>query len=256
VSVTQSLISIVLAIYKPNEVFLRKQLKSLNEQIYPNIELIICDDSENQGNDFLCSMIRKTITNFEWRLYKNKKNIGSNKTFELLTKMAKGEYIAYCDQDDIWEKNKLTALYDNIIKHESVLSYSDLCVIDENDTITYKSLRKLVPRLKHVQGDLLYQYFIKRNSITGCTLLVKSSIAKEAVPFLNGFVHDHWIALYASIMGSISYVPEALIRYRIHGNNQIGTKRLDEICSKVDYLKKRLYRRRDSIIEILNRLNN
>lgn len=37
-------------------------------------------------------------------MIQNKKNIGSNKTFELLTSIADGDYIAYCDQDDIWEQ--------------------------------------------------------------------------------------------------------------------------------------------------------
>jgi glycosyltransferase involved in cell wall biosynthesis len=249
------LISIVMAVYKPNEVFLRKQLVSLNSQYYPNLELIICDDSGDQRNlkKEIYEIVSNTIKNFKWKLSCNKQNIGSNRTFEQLTELAEGQYIAYCDQDDIWEPNKLDLLYESIEKNGAILAYSDLCIIDRDDRIVHRSLRRLAPRLKHVYGDHLYRYFIKSNSVTGCTILVNSEIAKEAVPFVTGFVHDHWLALYASTKGSIAYVPKPLVRYRIHKDNQIGASRFIGINSKADYLNARLYPKKEELTQLNKR---
>ena len=99
--IDKPLVSILLAVYKPNETWFIEQLISLNEQTYDNIELLVYDDCP----DFPVNedIIKKYITKFSYTLIRGIENEGSNKAFEELTKEAKGELFAYCDQDDIWE---------------------------------------------------------------------------------------------------------------------------------------------------------
>lgn len=240
-------VDIVLATYKPNETYFEKLLESLNDQTYPMINLIVRDDSADH-NEFekINTLIEKKITAFNYKIFKNDKNLGSNKTFEELTKDVSADYIAYCDQDDIWEKEKITKLVDVIERKYAILAYSDLSVIDENDNKIANSFKDIHKRLKHVEGDNLFEYFLRRNSVTGCTMLIKSETAKNAIPFCNDFyVHDHWITIFASSVGKIAYVPEPLIRYRIHGGNQIGASMLSGIECKEDYYTKKLLKERD-----------
>lgn len=247
-------VDIVLATYKPNKIYFEKLLKSLNDQTYPKINLIVRDDSED-NNEFerIQILINKNITNFNYKIFKNDKNLGSNKTFEELTKDASADYIAYCDQDDIWEKEKIKKLVKFIEKDNVVLSYSDLSIIDEEDILTANSFKDIHKRLKHLEGDNLFHFFLRRNSVTGCTMLIKSEIAKDAIPFcIDYYVHDHWLALYASSVGRISYVPEPLIRYRIHAGNQIGASMLSDIESKDDYYRKKLLREREKFNYLLS----
>lgn len=235
-------VDIVLATYKPDLIFLEKLLMSLNAQTYPYINLIVRDDSADH-NEFkkINMLIEKNIKAFNYKILKNDKNLGSNKTFEELTKDASADYIAYCDQDDIWEKEKITKLVEAIEREAAVLCYSDLSIIDENDVLVAKSFKDIHKRLKHLEGDGLFHFFLRRNSVTGCTMLIKSRIAKEAMPFCTGYyVHDHWLALIASSVGRISYVSEPLIKYRIHGGNQIGASMLNGIETRDDYYRKKL----------------
>jgi glycosyltransferase involved in cell wall biosynthesis len=243
-------VTIVLATYKPNLNYFRKQLDSLNNQNYNHIDLIVCDDSqdENQSNIVkkeLCSR----ITNFPYRFISNKKNIGSNRTFEKLTLLADGNYIAYCDQDDIWETDKITKLVNKIKEENGVICYSDLAIINDQDIVTAPSLKNISKRLKHVFGERQYKHFIRRNSITGCTMLINTNIAKESLPFpsYDEYVHDHWLALFASCKGNVSYVNEPLIRYRIHANNQIGASILPGITTREDYLTQKLLKEKKRI---------
>jgi glycosyltransferase involved in cell wall biosynthesis len=240
-------VDIVLATYKPNKVYLQKLLKSLNDQTYSKINLIVRDDSEdNKEFEKIKALTSKSITAFDYEIFKNNKNLGSNKTFEELTKDASADYIAYCDQDDIWEKEKIAKLVDVIERENAILAYSDLSVIDGNDNQTANSFKDIHKRLKHVEGDNLFEYFLRRNSVTGCTMLIKSEIAKNAIPFCNDFyVHDHWLTLFASSSGKIAYVSEPLIRYRIHGGNQIGASMLSGIECKEDYYTKKLLKEKD-----------
>lgn len=243
-------VSILLATYKPDLIYLRKQLESINKQDYKDLELIVCDDSDDPIQLLTIKKeLESIITNLDFKLIKNKLNLGSNKTFERLTTMATGAYIAYCDQDDIWEVDKLTKLIKKINKEKALVCYSDLSIIDGNDKLISSSFKKISKRLNHVTGDEKYKYFLRRNSITGCTMLIKTDIAKSSLPFPNydEYVHDHWLALYASSKGRVAYVEEPLVRYRLHSNNQIGAKVLNGIKTKEDYLANKLFTEKKKI---------
>lgn len=236
------LVSIVLAVYKPNLSFFEKQLNSLNNQTYKNIEILIRDDSNDDKYHLLIKKyIQKKIDNFPYKIYINDTNIGSNSTFEQLTKDSNGYYIAYCDQDDIWENDKIEKLISKIEQDKSVMVYSDLCIINDEDVVVAKSFRDIRKRLKHVYGDNKFKYFIRKNSVTGCTMLIKKDIAISSIPFNEFYVHDHWLTINASMYGKISYIEEPLVKYRIHSNNQIGSSKMVGINSSQDYLEKRLY---------------
>lgn len=99
-------VNILLSVYNPNVTYLVEQLKSIDNQTYPNIELLIFDDCVSKRCDV--GIFKKTLNNVKYRIlpYK-KKNMGYVKAFEYLVEQADGNYIAFCDQDDIWVRLKL-----------------------------------------------------------------------------------------------------------------------------------------------------
>lgn len=230
------LVSILLAVYKPNEQWIIEQLISLNNQTYGNLELFIYDDCPESPASG--ELFKKYITNFSYTLIKGEKNQGSNKAFEELTKLGKGKYFAYCDQDDIWEENKIEVLINLIEKENSVLAYSDMKVIDENGIIKFNTLIDAKPRLKYIYGENLLQKFFFKNCISGCCMLVNSNVVKKSLPFSKYMVHDHWIGTIASYYGKISFTNNTLVKYRIHNNNQTGS--LKETTNKEDYYRLRV----------------
>jgi glycosyltransferase involved in cell wall biosynthesis len=251
-------VSVLLAIYKPNYEFLQKQLKSLNAQTYNNIEIIAIDDSANKEEfEKINGIFSEYIKKFRFKLYRNECNLGSNKTFEKLTEIAQADYFAYCDQDDIWEPNKIELLVSKLEHENALVCYSDLSIIDENDKLMAGSLKDVTKRLNHIYGENKYDYFLRRNSITGCTMLIRSDIAKESLPFpeYKYYVHDHWLTLFASCKGKITYIEESLVKYRIHSNNQIGAKVMPGINNKEDYIYKKLYLEREKLAYAQERLN-
>ncbi|MGD9504179.1 MAG: glycosyltransferase family 2 protein [Syntrophobacteraceae bacterium] len=237
------LITVALAAYNPDELLLRKQLESIDAQSYGNIELLILDDlSRSDKRDAIRKIAGESIVHIPYRLMRNEVNMGSVRTFEKLTLAANGDFICYCDQDDVWEPYKIERLMQRQREENALLVYSDLFVIDQDDKLISPSFRKHRTRLKHVHGDDAFAYLATKNSVTGCAMMVSSKIAKAATPFPSEkiFSHDHWLAVYASAMGRISYVDAPLVRYRIHANNQLGDKRLFDIYNKADYIDKRI----------------
>lgn len=233
------LISIVMAVYEPRMDWLREQLRSLNKQTYPNLELIVRDDcSPTIPYIKIIKLIAECITAFPYTVSQNNKNVGSNVTFELLTKEANGEYIAYCDQDDIWLPEKLEKLYKAITESNALLTCSDMFIIDVNGEKTADSITQVRKRHIFRSGEHLAPELIYRNFVTGCTMLARAGAAKKAIPFPTCMVHDHWIALWCAVHGSIKSLPDRLICYRLHGDNQ--TEMLAGVQTKDDYYRFRI----------------
>lgn len=245
-------VDIILATYRPSVDYFIKLLISLNNQTYSNINIVVRDDSAFKDQyKLVVELLQTYVTKIKYTVYKNDYNIGSNLTFEQLTKDSTGDYIAYCDQDDIWDYQKIEKLVQNIEIENNVLSYSDLSIIDKNDKLLANSFKDIHCRLNHLKGSQLFKYFLRRNCVTGCTMLIKSSVAKNAIPFSKYYVHDHWLALFASSVGQIGYIPEPLVLYRLHGDNQIGAKMLVEVKNKSDYYDKKLLYEKKRLLDLL-----
>lgn len=247
--IKQPRIAILMAIYEPRMDWLEKQLKSLNAQTYPNISLFIRDDgSPTVPFEEIRSAIQKCITNIPFSIFRNKENLGSNKTFELLTQEANGDYFAYCDQDDIWLPEKLTVLQETIEREHAVLACSDMLVIDAEGRQIADSITKVRKRHVFQSGDHLAPQLIVTNFVTGCTMLIRAGLAKEAIPFCPYMVHDHYLAFYAATKGKIISLPDSLVQYRLHGNNQSAVMagvhdkesyyqiRIKRFCDRVQWL--------------------
>ncbi len=233
------LISILMAVYEPNMDWLKEQLISLNDQTYPNLRLYVRDDcSPSVSFEEIQFCVKGCISAFEFNIARNEKNLGSNKTFEQLTKEAEGDYFAYCDQDDVWLSEKLETLITELQKHNAQLVCSDVVVIDEQGTQTASSIQNVRPRHIFCSGENLAGTLIYRNFVIGCTMLIPAKIAKDACPFAKNMVHDHYLALYVGINGKIYSYPKPLIKYRIHDGNQTGV--LSKISTKEDYVKKHM----------------
>lgn len=230
------LISILMAVYEPRMDWLRQQLVSLNDQTYPNLRLYIRDDcSPTVPYEQIQSCVQECITRFSYTITRNEKNLGSNATFELLTKEAEGDLFAYCDQDDVWLPEKLTVLQEAMERERAVLAYSDVSAVDDEGKLLARSLRELRPRLTYLEGSDLAPKLFFRNCVAGCAMLVNSNIAKRAIPFPRQTVCDHWIALLAATEGTVAFVPDQLVRYRQHKRNQTGV--LAGVSDKQSYLR-------------------
>lgn len=243
-------IAILMALYNPRMDWLREQLESLNAQTYPNLRLYIRDDcSPSAPFGEIEALVRECITVFPYELSRNAENLGSNGTFEELTRQAQGEYFAYCDQDDVWLPEKLETLQARLEQSGALLACSDMLIIDGQGRQTAESITQV--RRHHVfhSGAGLAPGLIFHNFVVGCTMLVRAQQAKAAVPFCPHMVHDHYLALWCAGRGAIESVETPLIRYRIHGGNQTallagvtdkesyGRVRIDAMLHRVQWLE-------------------
>lgn len=230
-------VSILMAIYRPNPEWFAAQLDSLEQQDYEKKELLVWNDSPEDDTDWE-SMLKEHIRSFPFKIYHGQQNLGSTKVFEKLTTLAEGEYLAYCDQDDVWHADKISRLIRLMQAQDATLACSDMRVIDGDGRLLAEHIREIRPRQVFAEGKKQLSSLLVRNFVTGCTMVVKSDIAKASRPFSAHMVHDYYLAIWNAIYGRIAICRDSLIDYRLHGSNQTAT--LARIATTRDYYERRI----------------
>lgn len=230
-------IDVLLATYN-GEKYLKEQIDSILNQTYQNINLIISDDCSKDGTR---EVLKQYENNEKIKIYYQEKNLGYIKNFEFLLKQVQNEIFMLSDQDDIWLPEKIEKTYEVLKKQDADLVFADLEVVDENLNTIYESFgdfmklnRKIEKYIDSYKVNYLY------NCVTGCTLMAKSKWIEKIlpVPAKSKYVaHDHWIGLIIGIEGKLAYVPEKYIKYRQHGNNQIGTNKISHQFKKLEQVR-------------------
>ncbi len=239
-------VAILLSVYHPDEVYLEKQLRSLNEQTYPNLELLIWNDLP--GEPVNRGLVEKCITSFPVRYCDNGRNNGYCKAFENLVSICDAEYLAFCDQDDIWLPDKLSECVAAIKKEGALAAVCDRAIIDKNDRITCES--------NHHHSRRKYDNWETGEDITtqeafmcygpGLCIVAQTSAAKSCIPFCSETGHDKWLLLCFSAMGKIAFVDKPLVQYRRYGKNVSGILR--GVRTKKEYYEKRVFGESEAIV--------
>lgn len=248
-------VDILLSIYNPNINFLVKQLKSLDNQTYKNIELIVFDDCVESRTDR--KVIENEIKNIKLTfLPYEEKNLGYAKAFEKLINASTGKYIAFCDQDDIWNDDKIEKCINTLIRDDSLLVASDRTIIDENDKVIIPSVREKSNKNYESweTGDDIVKYNIFVTYAVGMCIVMNGDFARTITPISKYTGHDKWAICCAGIEGKISFINEQLVKYRRHGKNVSGI--LKDVNNKSDYYLNRIIPHDNIIHDLLNKYPN
>ena len=159
--------SIIIPYYKKKKYF-QKTIESIKRQTYKNYEVIIVyDDRDYDELKFVFNKI-KSIKNK--KLIINKNNQGAGLSRNKAIKVAKGKYIAFCDADDIWKKNKLKDQLLYMKKNDYDFTHTSYQVINENFKI--KGIFK-------VEYKVFYKDLIKSCDIGLSTVICKKYLFKK-----------------------------------------------------------------------------
>lgn len=209
------MITIVLATYN-GERFLREQLESLCRQTLKAQEVIVQDDC---STDSTLEIIRSFQGRLPMKLFVNHCNIGYLRNFESATSKASGDYIALCDQDDVWSDDKLFRLVSEIKDSDLIFCNSNL--IGEDGEKKGRTLSdKLKNNFKAANSPLSFVY---DNCISAHAMLFKKTLLKHIFPFPETLYFDAWIAANAACNNGIKYLGECLVDYRQHNANTLSS---------------------------------
>ena len=216
----KSLVSIVI----PNHngaLFLLDAITSAIEQDYPNTEIIVVDDGST--DDSLEQL----------KVYKGKvevicsENFGAASARNLGIMAAKGDYIAFLDSDDVWERNKLSLQLELMENKQLDLVYCSgkEFGIEGGNSVPHKAV---------YSGDC-YQYFKKFPTRAIIELGCSSSVIRRSVLYKSGLFDtgftgpaEDWdfFRRYCKY-AKVGFCDQVLIHYRKHASN-VSARSLEE----------------------------
>lgn len=219
--------------------YLEKQLQSLVRQTRLPYELIVCDDQSSDDTVQLLERFRAEAP-FIVRVVVNEKNIGATRNFDRAMRLAVGEYIALCDQDDIWLPDKLKTVVEHLEANpEAGGVFSDALLIGEDGrpirggvsgaTTLWKLHRFSTRKQNAFRDGNACRVLLRHTIVTGATLVVRRELRLLWQPMPESWVHDAWMAWMLVLYSRLDALPEPLIAYRLHSEQQLGVSRQKQL---------------------------
>ncbi|HEY4322831.1 MAG TPA: glycosyltransferase family 2 protein [Mucilaginibacter sp.] len=210
------LVSIALCTFNGAQ-YLAKQLDTLVNQTYNEIEIIVVDDcSADDSYDILTAYAAKYP---QFKIYKNEENLGFAGNFERAVTLCTGELIALCDQDDLWHPQKIE-LQANTIK-DNILIYHDSEFIREDGTAMNKKMSDIVNLYRGGEPEV----FLFFNCVSGHSIMMRRELLESALPLKRDYFHDWWLAYAATNIGKIDFIDQCLVQYRQHDKSDTNILR-------------------------------
>src|SRR5713226_4630929 len=209
--------------------YLQEQLESIAAQTRLPDELVVCDDRSNDGRTREIVKAFANKAQFPVRLFVNRRNLGSRRSFEKAIRLCRGDIIFLCDQDDVWNEKKLARIVETFLSAPEVgLVFTDAEVVDEDLRTMVNSLWECdgftIERQELIKQGKAFHALLPDNAVTGATMAFRSGLRRLVLPIPDDTIlqHDGWIALIIAAVSSVLFLDEPLIKYRQHPKQQIG----------------------------------
>jgi len=213
-------VSVIMPCYNHSK-YLVEGIESILNQSYEDFELIITDDCSKDNSQEIIKNYERTDKRVKG-CYHNV-NSGEAKSRNDAMAISTGDYIAFCDSDDVWEKDKLKTQLFYLNKYQDhAVVHSDSIIIDEDSKPTGKRFSGMYQKGMKLTGDLFQQLCMK-NFINVPTVIIRRKCLSDGGLFEEDFKYlTDWIYwVRVSRRNSFFYINEPLAQYRIHSGSTL-----------------------------------
>lgn len=217
--------------------YLSEQLDSLIAQTHEDWRLFVSDDGSS--DETLTILERYASCDPRIRVVATEGGWGSARdNFWSLLPYAESPYVAFCDQDDVWDVDKIERCLAAMRELETassedtpLLVFSDMRVVNRRLNVLHDSFERL---RNAIPLDSSFSHLLAINEAAGCSMMMNKSLVAvmlEESDVDEVIMHDWWAILVAAAFGKIAYIDSPLMSYRQHGANSLGARRYSPIKS-------------------------
>lgn len=227
-----SLVSVIITTYN-RDFYLEKAIQSVVNQTYTNLEVLVIDDgSKINYAESICNQFANCK-------YYHKKNGGLSSARNFGISVAKGEYIAFLDDDDFWKSDKLEKQVEILKTYASVdCVHSSAAVVDEKGNLTGQCIgadeNKVHKRSGYVFWNALACWVVKSP-----TPLIRKKVFQPDLQFDETIIVGEDVDFYQRMFyrHKVFYINEPLAFYRDYANQD----RLSIQSEKYIGIEKKMY---------------
>jgi len=222
----EPLVSVLVTNYNYGR-YLGQALVSVLEQTYPNLELIVCDDGSTDESTSVISSIAQSDTRL---IPIFKENAGQASAFNAAFDEANGEIVCFLDSDDWFVAHKLERIVEAMRKestgaalHRMVIRGSNGEDIQAIPTFTAPERGWLGPKVVARGGRWRW--------MPTSALCLRRGVCEMAFPVPELKLRtdaDTYLLMLAPLLATVSFIPDVLSYYRLHGENSFTTRRFTQ----------------------------
>ncbi|UCP00016.1 glycosyltransferase [Metapseudomonas lalkuanensis] len=232
VGLANPLVSLVIPAYNA-ERYVAETIKSVLDQSYKNIEVIVINDGSTDSTESILSGFSDSCT------IVSQKNVGQAATLNSGWQMSRGEFVGYLSADDTLEPTAVAQLVAAFAAHpNAVLLYPDYCLIDEKS----RHLRDVVA------PEFVYRDVVLKGE---CPVGPGALFRREVLSSTEGWdpllrqIPDYDFLLRVGLFGEVRRVPGFLAGFRVHDDSQTFTVSDERKTDEYRYVLRKYFERTD-----------
>lgn len=203
----QPLVSIVIPAYN-HAAYLDAAIRSVLEQSYPAVELIVLDDGSTDGTRALLERYGEA---FRWEC---QPNMGQARTLNKGWSMSRGDILGYLSADDFLHRDAAAAAVQELASHpDAMVVYPDTALVDEQSRIVYQ-----LDAREYAHADMLRLF--------DCAVRVGGFFRRAAYERSGGWNpelgrlpdFDFWLRV--GLYGGLRRIPRLLGYHRVHPGSE------------------------------------
>ena len=209
------LVSVITPVYNAENV-IGKTLESVFNQTYKNIEIVLVDDCSNDNSQSVIEEYQRKHPEIVY--FRQPTNQGAGAARNKALELAKGQYVAFLDADDLWYPEKTEKQIKLLKEKDGAFSYTAIEMIDADG--------KVVKKKRKVKESINYKFLLKNTMIATSTVVIdRKKLGDFRMPLRRGGQdYATWLMLLRN--GTIAYgINEALEQYRVGNKNSLAGKK-------------------------------
>lgn len=218
------LVSIIIPSYSRPPAFVRRAIDSALAQTHRNIEILVVDDNPpgSPAREALGRLLEAYGADPRVRSVINPKNMGGSEARNEGVKAAKGEYLAFLDDDDEFLPNKIEAQLKLMLENGLDMSFSDYKLVDDSGRVMdYRHFRD-IPAFDR---ESLFKYHMLRHMTATTTFMYRAEALKRIGGFQRAATGQEFYLMMRTIERGlkIGYLPGQYSTAHYHDQGRVSS---------------------------------
>lgn len=235
-------ISVAMATYNGAD-FITEQLQSILNQTKQVDEVIICDD---RSKDNTVEVIEKFVADNNCadkiKIWVNEKNLGYASNFIKTLRKTTGDYVFFCDQDDIWIENRVEKMLEKMEENPSIMLLGS-----EFTSFSSSSDAPSVPKWEqkmYTNDQSIERLAFSPENIfigaQGCTMCMRKDFLNRIDKYwYEGWAHDEYVWKLALCLDGLYMYHSYTLKRRLHSNN-VTMRKMRDVKKRIIFLEELL----------------
>lgn len=166
-------ISVIVPVYNIEKEYLERCIKSICNQTYQNLEILLVDDGATDGSGDVCESLAKEDNRI--RVF-HKENGGSSSARNLAIREAKGEYIGFVDSDDYIEPDMYELLAEAVVRYDVPMAQISRDEIDAEGNRMPNVCEPPKEEIFISSEDMMKELLMHRGDCSFCTRITHKAL--------------------------------------------------------------------------------